>query len=411
MIRVRVTAVVFEAGEIFVKLPRTAFLTTALAAGAALGLAPVSPTALVAATPHAPASGGKVVGDLVYVTNHNQVHMVKVHANGSATGDTRIGPVTAATPGHTIQVQQLVGSGDGKWVAWLEASVKHTSAGYIENNSTVVLRNQVTGELTPLAGKATFPLGFAEDTLVALHEGVHNKIERVKLSPQPHYVATHESESASALTTYKHGVVESNIPHSASTEIREQLRLTNFKGKHRVLHTYAMGANDTRNLDEGFSSGDQRRLAVELGDHTDFGGVGPSSDVDEYHLGGAAHLTHLGHYGTASAGWRVQSISFAGSKDSVWTAWTSALTDTTVKAVVTRYSGGKWKLVRNHAVAVSGSESGWVVVQPGKYVPIQNDVAPQYQTKATGDALLMRPGHGQHTISGVKGTIFVWSRS
>jgi hypothetical protein len=307
-------------------------------------------------------------------------------------------------------VQELVGSGDGKWAAWREASVRHTSAGEVSKHATVVLRNQVNGRLTTLPGTSQYLLGFARDTLVTVKEGVHNRISRVKLSPQPHYETMRESEAASPLCTYRHGVVESYLPHSSSADLHEQLRLTSFQGRHHVLHTYVVSPGSTRTLDLGFTSGDQRRLAVELGDHTDFGGVGPSSLVDEYSLGGSHHVTHLGHYGTASAGWRVQSTTFAGQHDSVWTAWTSADQSPKVRAVVARYDGGQWKQVRNHAVAVTGSESGWLVAQPGMYVPIKNDVAPQYRTKATSAALLVRPGHGQQPLAGVKGTAFAWAR-
>jgi hypothetical protein len=353
-----------------------------------------------------PAASTAAVGHLLYVTNDNRLLEVSVDASGAATGMQQLAPVTEPTAGHFIQIDELSATGDGKWVAWREASTKKTKFGLLnQRNDAVILRNVNTGKNIIIKGKYGPLEGFAGDTLVSLAKG---GVAHLVLTPTPHFVTMHQSESASTLATYAKGIVEDHFIDPHSKQFHDQIRLTDFHGHHQPLHTYVAGNQTTRTPDLGWSSSDGKHVAIELGNHQDFGGIGPSSLLDVISLSGSHHITHLGHYGTAKAWWRVEQTAFAGSSDGVWAAWSATRDDVTVKAVVAQYAGGHWKLAEPDGIAVAANSAGWVVAGPGKYVNEPSVAAPQFITQATGPAVLIH-GSSKTQITGVEGTQFAWT--
>src|SRR5206468_1842064 len=132
---------------------------------------------------------------------------------------------------------------------------------------------------------------------------------------------------------------------------------------------------------------DGTRLVVERGDHTDFGGIGPSSLVDEFRLDATRARTPLGHFGTAKAAWRVGDVSFAWPNDEPWAVFQRA-TKTGARTAVAVFQHGKWRRIVPGGIAVAGNPDGYVVAQPGKYVLRRDGLG--YTRVPTGEALLVR---------------------
>jgi hypothetical protein len=180
--------------------------------------------------------------------------------------------------------------------------------------------------------------------------------------------------------------------------------LTSFGGTHTVLHGYVLAPTDYRAPDAAWTSPDGKHAVVERGNHQDFGGLGPSSLADEFHLTGTHARTQLGHYGTAKDAWRVGGVGFSGSSDSVWAMW-ERLTTTGATSVVARHGHSGWKPVASKGIAVAGNEHGDVIVQSGRWVPVSPDVQ-GYEPLPTGHAMLM---HGSSSVSlDAEGSVFDW---
>ena len=381
---------------------RTARLVTYLCAAIALGGMLSAPVAAASPSPGLPpelGAGSTVIGHLAFIANNQQVMEVEVEANGDTLGPHTVGPVTPIGSG-TTQVFDLMASGDGKWLAWEEQTVTKKP---FRVRTVLVLRRQSTGHTIHLStGQA--PLGFAGDRLVT-SSGTSTR--RLVLTPSPRLVKVPVARTAFPLAAYRHGVVEDNsLLAPPGPKLRtDQLALSSFGGKHRVLHNYVLSPTNYRDVDAAWVSGDGRRLVVERGNHQDFDGLGPSSLADAFRLTGHHARSTLGHYGSAKAMWRVGGVSFAGHTDQVWAMWERG-TRTGATSVVAVRRHGMWARVANRGIAVAGNHAGDVVVQAGKFVSVGSGGAPEFRTVATGHAMLH---HGTKTVAlKLAGTAFAW---
>jgi hypothetical protein len=353
--------------------------------------------AAVAASPRP--AGSPVVGHVVYFAKDGVVREAAVAANGTADTFQTVGPVTVPKAGQKVQVSDLVASGDGDWVAW-EENVTSGSGSHEKFVESVLVLRDVAGA-TNLHRKTTqAPVGFAGDALVTT-DGDHTKT--VDLQPSFHFDPVTDSQFP--LGTYPDGVVDGPVlTKPAGPRTTWEVRLTTFKGAHTVLHSYVRRPTDYQLPDAVWTSGDGKHLAVELGNHQDFGGLGPSSLLDEYSLTGAHHRSQLGHYGTPAAQWRVASVSYAGPSDTVWAAWERP-TKTGATGVVATFSEGNWQRVASNGIAVAASSAGYVVVQSGKFVEVGKDF-PEFNTVPTANAVLVH-GATSSTMN-LEGSAFVW---
>jgi hypothetical protein len=348
--------------------------------------------------PAVPAISSPIVGQLAYVTKSEQVRIATIAANGASSGLLIVGPVTKPPAKDKIQISDLMASGDGDWLAWVENVVKPTKHGALFLRSVLVLRNE-DGAVDHLKTEQS-PIGFAGDVLVTSDTSTTDTA-----SVQPTFHLVKFANDPFALTAAAKGVIDEQAVESPAGPARtDRLRLTTFAHAHTILHSYVLGSTNYRDLDQGWVSGDGKHLVIERGNHQDFGGLGPSSLADEFSLSGAFPRHQLGHVGTARAQWRMASISFAGGADQVWGIWDRAATHG-VKSVAATYSKGKWHTVQEQAIAVAGNKTGYVVVQPGKWVSIGRDF-PDYMTVPAGDPILV---HGTTTVViKTPGSAFAW---
>jgi hypothetical protein len=359
-----------------------------------------SPRQVQRVVPMHAGSSGAVAGSLALLTGSGHIETVKVRSNGATSTPTVIGPVATAPAGETIGVSGLTASGDGHWLAWSESAQKANGQ---STHSTLVIRHMTTGQVSTVK-TSDGPLGFAGDTLITTNgEGA----KRLILTPSPHLLKIKLPKQAfQVIAPAKHGVVALKIPRTPHADtITQDLITVGFGGQVTTIHDYAPISNDTAPIEDGWSSGDGQHLVIEHGDHTDFGGVGPSSQADELNPNHANSPTRIGHPGTAAADWRMEQTTFAGPHAEVYTVWMTAKSNTP-RPVVYRYASGGWQLVARHALVVAGNSGGYVVVQPGKYVQDPNIDFPAYDVVPTGDALLVR-GSAHQTL-GVSGTEFAW---
>jgi hypothetical protein len=379
------------------RIPRIAPYAIAAIALGALIAAP----AAVAASPRAPHAHPRIpiAGHIAYVTKDQKVDIAEVLSDGTAFDIQQVGPVTSVTSKQTLTIFDLVASGDGDWIAWVEQVLsKHP----FTVKTVLVLRQESSGTIWHLNTDQA-PVGFADDQLVT-ESG--DSAKRLDLQPTAHLVKIKGGQFPMA--AYPDGVIDTKnyqAPHGPKQTW--QLRLTSFKGVNTKLHNYVLGPTDYRYPDEAWVSSDNKHFVVELGNHQDFGGLGPSSLTDEYSLTGSHTRSRLGHYGSNAAQWRVAGVSFAGASDAVWAVWERA-TKHGATSVLAERAHGTWTLVTNHGIAVAGNAAGYVISQPGKYVVVDKDddgMAPV----PTGDAKLIS---GSTTLTtNVEGSAFVWVSS
>jgi hypothetical protein len=362
-----------------------------LAAGLAVLAAPAGLPAVAGAS-HAPDRRASV-GHLAFLTNGGAIDLANVRPDKKVIGKVKIGPVQTSTTAHpvTVTVGSLVASGDGKWLAWQENRTTSSS----RFSSTLVLRNQISG-VVRTAKTNREPVGFAGDTLLSFNRHV------VKVVVVGHTLKFVRVAGSFPITTYRHGVVDM---HLNSTDTAERLLLTSMSGHRTVLHRYTdIGPPDYRETSQAWVSADGKKLVVERGDHQDFGGLGPSSVVDEYNLHGSHARTTLGHVGKLHAEWRLGDVGFRGANDRVWAVW-HALGRHGVRTVLTHVVGGHWVINDHHDIDVAANRAGYLVVQSGKYV-LQNPNDNFYARRATGDVMVV---HRQGArFSSVRGTQFFW---
>jgi hypothetical protein len=355
----------------------------------------IAPPAVAAS--HATPEASQVVGHLAYLTKHHQVKVVQVSSSGATSHSKRIGPVTKAPANGSIAINSFVSSGDGDWIAWQEIATKHNGAP-AKAKPVLVLRSLNPRHVYTFH-TGNYPVGFALDRLVVFN-GRHTSL--VDVSPTPQFEQV--PGNLYPLTTYDRGTVNvKTLTKPPGKRNTDQLRLTTFNGATRVLHNYVMSPKSARIPDLGFVSSDGEHLVVERGDHTDFGGIGPSSLTDEYRLSNHYARTSLGHYGTAKAAWRIGDVSFAGPADQPWALWERATRKGATSVVaVQRHSG--WHRVLGHGIAVSGNSGGYVVTQAGRYVFDHDGL--QFTRVPIGPAML---NHGKAASPlHIKGSQFAW---
>jgi hypothetical protein len=345
------------------------------------------------------------VGRLAFVTNAGQVEIATVSANGTTGAPKVIGPITPSTAGDTIEIESLTSSADGRWLAWTESKVKAaTTSGATQVHSELVLRDLRSGHTFSLTSQTT-PLGFVHNTLVTTR--YEQQGFRLKLTPKPHLVRIRvHLRYPTILATNRTGIVVLTNPRASRDSLSiDRLSRVSFGGVARTIHRYVHSSSSLAPLELAWTSPDGTQLVVEHGDHTDFGGVGPSSRADELNPNTASSPTALGHPGTAKAAWRMEQTTFAGKRNSIYTVWMTAHSSAPHPVVAT-YSHGSWHRVLNHALVVAGNRSGYVAVQPGKYVQDPAVDFPAYDIKAVGGAVLVHGGT-RHTLS-IGGTELAW---
>jgi hypothetical protein len=172
-----------------------------------------------------------------------------------------------------------------------------------------------------------------------------------------------------------------------------------------VLHRYTdIGPPDFRETSQAWTSPDGKKLVVERGDHQDFGGLGPSSVVDEFDLHGSHARTTLGHVGALHAEWRLGDVAFRGPSDQVWAVW-HRLGRHGVRTLLTHVKNGHWVVNDHRDIDVAANRAGYLLVQPGKYV-LQNPNDNFYARRATSDAFVVN--HQAARFSSIRGTQFLW---
>jgi hypothetical protein len=375
-------------------------IATCSIAAVALGGVLAAPSA-VAASPRGTGSSPRipVAGHIAYLTKDQKVDIASVLSDGQTFGVTQVGPVTSITSKQTLAVFDLVASGDGAWIAWVE---QVTSKHPFTVKTVLVLRQESSGTIWHLTTSEA-PVGFADDQLVT-ENGDTTKL--LDLEPSAHLVKVKGGQFPMA--AYPKGVIDTKTllaPRGPKQTWR--LRLTTFKGVNTVLHNYVLGPTDYRIPDDAWVSSDNDHFVVELGNHQDFGGLGPSSLADEYALTGTHKRTKLGHYGTAAADWRIGDVSFAGGSDQVWAMWERA-TAHGATSVVAVHEAGTWAPVTTHGIAVVGNAAGYVISQPGKFVVV-NKHDDGMTPVPTGNALLIN-GSSTMTLQ-AEGSAFVWVAS
>jgi hypothetical protein len=370
----------------------------ALIAGVATGVA--APHRGVARPDAATAIATGKPGHLAYVTADNRVESATISVSGNAVGVTNLGPVTNASGHHQILIQSFLGAGNGNWLAWQEVTAKRSGTP-TGATPTLVLREVNPSNVFELKTD-DIPLGFAGNHLITY--GAHTDL--VSLTPTVHL---HRLAVAGyPLAPAPNGVVSvkalSPPPGTATTR---QVRVTSLDGSAQLVHNYVVSPKDTALPATAYASPDLNRLIVELGDHTDFGGIGPSSLVDEYPLDGGMTKVRLGHYGSAAKQWRVGGASFIRKADKPVVLWERATKHGAVGVVAVYRHNKKWTPLLTHAIAVAGNRSGYAVVQGGRYVFSHDGEA--VTRVPIGDAILL--GGAQAKVMGIGGSAFAWIRS
>jgi hypothetical protein len=376
---------------------RISRVATYSAALIALGGLVTVPAAIAASQhPARPSAASPVIGHIGYLSGE-KVKIATVHANGKTSGVATVGPVTKVKSPHHVQIFDLIASSDGAWMSWQEIVFAHN--GDEIGTARLVLRQQSTGKIHRFMTEQS-PVGFSSDQLITF-DG--NSVRRLDLTPSPHFVK--EFSDIFPLAAYAHGVVETdNSSAPKGLDQTWKVELHSFAGAHAVLHSYVLGPTTYSIPDQAWVSNDGKHVVIERGDHTDFGGLGPSSLADEFRLTGSHKRNGLGHYGTAGAKWRVASVSFAGPKDQVWAEWERETAHGAVSVVAVRRDG-TWAPVTNHGIAVAGNRAGYVITQPGKWVSVGTD-SPVFDTVPTSQAKL-RHGSTVRTLR-AEGSVFVW---
>jgi hypothetical protein len=359
-----------------------ALAVTAYAAGA------FGPAAAVPASAPRAAAAAQPDHHLAYLNANSALVEVAVAADGTVSGRQTL----------ARKVYSVVGSGDGKWLAWTSNTT---------TPPTITVRNTTSGkDITFRSNKQL--VAFAGDSLIA----TYNKTSRLVLrgNAKPRFVAVPHSLTPSGGTP-RHVVTSTFNHHSTGGE----LRLVSFGGHITVLHRYSdFGQPNYRDIAQSWTSPDQSRFVVERGNHQDFYGLGHSSLMDEYGLGSSHPRTQLGHYGSSKLVWRVATATFVGGADEPWAAWEAPVNHhlNDIKADVAAYRHGHWVLIQHGAIAVAGDTDGDVVVQPGAYQK-GHGPDPYPQSAPSSDALFQAGAGGAPSttsvpLQGVQGIDFWW---
>jgi hypothetical protein len=348
--------------------------------------------------PSAPSVGSHgVVGHLAYVAKNSTVYTVAVKGSGNTLGQSKIGPVSNPPPGRKLAIYGLTASSDGKYVAWQETVVKDNGEP-TRATPTLVLRGLRPSMVWSIKS-GSFPLGFGSDDQLVVYG---DRASVLVLTPTPHLEPVPGGRYPMAV--YPDGVVENNPLRTPSgPKITEQIRLSSFTGERTTIHNYVLSPSNPHIPEGAYVSPDGKRLIIERGDHTDFGGIGPSSAVDEFMLNGSRTRTKLGHFGTAKAMWRVGDVSFAWPNDEPWVVFQRA-TKAGAQTAIGVFQHGEWRKIVPRGIAVAASDDGFVAAQPGKYVFDADGLG--ITRVPTGDALLL---HDTVTkVLGIQASALVW---
>lgn len=352
--------------------------------------------ALSASTAPSVGSHG-VVGHVAYVAKNSNIYTVAVKGSGNTLGQSKIGPVSNPPSGRKLAIYGLTASSDGKYVAWQESVVKRNGEP-TGATPTLVLRGLQPSKVWSMK-TGSYPLGFGgSDQLVVYGD----RASVLTLTPTPHLEPVPGGRYPMAV--YPDGVVENNpLRTPPGPKITEQIRLSTFDGDRTTVHNYVLSPSNPRIPEGAYVSPDGKRLIIELGDHTDFGGIGPSSAVDEFALNGSGRRTRLGHFGTAKAMWRVGDVSYAWPNNEPWVVFERA-TKTGAQTAIGVYQHDEWRKIVPRGIAVAGNAGGFVVAQPGRYV--FNPDGEGLRRVPTGDALLL---HGTVTkVLGIQASALAW---
>ncbi|MBV9484421.1 MAG: hypothetical protein JO246_00025 [Frankiaceae bacterium] len=356
----------------------------------------VSPAAIATTQAGQSATASARVGRVAFVDGrHVATAVVKV--TGNTTHETTIGPITHAPAKRRIAIQAFVGSDDGHWVAWLETITKRDGSSTAAR-PTLVVRTFAPDQVYEVKTTA-LPLGFASDKLVVYNHG-HASYVDLKTSATFHKIPGTVFPQAA----YPGGVVNLKaLTSPPGPKNTEQLRLTAFDGSAQIVHNYVLKPSNAHLPERSFVSPDGKVLAVERGDHTDFGGIGSTSIIDEFSLHGPRDRRTIGHYGSAKKQWRVGAMSFAWKNNEPWVVWERA-TRTGAASVLAVYQHDRWKRIIKHGIAVLGARNGFVIAQAGKYVFNRDGLG--FVRKPTGDAMLLH----DHVVKvmGIQGSAFAW---
>jgi hypothetical protein len=360
-----------------------------------------------------PAAAAPVpVGHVVYVTANGVLKVTAVMSNGDHTDPVRLAPVTKVDPPKTVTVAGLVVSADKNRIAWSERIAKPSQKyGELVTGARIAVRNMYSGRTITLRSNDV-PLGFAGSTLVTV--GAYNK--RLVKKPTPHLVRI--PGETYAVATWAKGIVDvaSTVPVNSKKHVEiDRLRLTTFDGHHTLLHKYEVGMqyrSAAANVDAVSPNG--RKLLVELGNHQDFEGLGGSSNFDTFSMHGAHTRHQLGHYGTSKAKWRLVGTTFVGAGTTPWLAVHSAPKRSksgdyyVVRGFVVSYAHGKWTRQDDHAIAVAGTATGYLVIQDGEWQPVEGSEIGEYKP-VPGGYLQVRGPQGGHYLKGIKAVEMVWA--
>lgn len=355
-------------------------------------------TQSVDAAPAARLTGSPAsVGQLAYVAASGELDLVAIAADGSVTSSEKIGPVTTVAAGGTVTVYGPVSSPGGQWLAWGESdqSGSHYS-------SWVVLRSQADGSTEKIntSKNEAGPLGFVGQRLVI--SNFNGRAWVVQPGTRPTLKLLLSSLKNTYYGTDRGGVVyESGFALPGHPERIELLRLN---GHSTLLHTFPGSMFTRRNapLEQGWVASDGSKAVFEQGDHTDFGGVGPTSVAFAVSGLHASTATRLGHPGGATPIRRMEGLSFAA--DTPYGVWSIAQEQTPTGAVYVD-NGHGWQLYASDSLVVAGNSAGAVITQPAKYVDAGVE-APAFNIQPTDNAVLHIAG-ATETVQ-IQATAMVW---
>jgi hypothetical protein len=337
------------------------------------------------------------VGRLAYVAESGKLKLAAIGANGVITSSRTIGPVTKAPKGGTVTVFGPVASPGGGWVAWSEGGQSRTSV-----SSWIVLRRHGDGhpERINTSKNGAAPIGFVGQQLVV---GTYGKAWVVKTGAHPHLklIAKSRKESTffaadKAGVVYERGFGLQGKP--------EHIDLLTISGHSRTLHTFpgSMFNGEHAPLEQGWADPDGSYVVFEQGDHTDFGGVGPTSEAFVISGVRASKAVRLGHPGGSSPVRRMEDTSFGA--DAPYSVWATITAHVPTGSIYSDHGHG-WQLYAKNSLVVAANLAGAVMTQPAKYVSVGGG-APNYDIKPTGDAVLHADG-ASHTVH-LRATAMVW---
>jgi hypothetical protein len=369
----------------------------------ALLLAVVMPTVFLmqsaAASPAASSAGSSAtVGQLAYVTASGDLDLATIDADGTVTSSRSIGPVTTVPSGGTVTIFGPLASAGGGWVAWTEED----QAG-VHYSSWIVLRRHGDGPPIKISTSKNdaSPTGFVGQHLVVSNFDGKAWVVETGTEPTLKLLASSRVDSTffgtdRAGVVYEHGFGLPGKP--------EQIELLSLGGHSTLLHTFpgSMFKGERAPLEQGWADPDGSEVVFEQGDHTDFGGVGPTSEAFSISGVHASRAVALRHPGAASPIRRMEGSSFAA--DTPYSVWTTTDSQTPAGSVYFD-SGHGWQLYASDSLVVAGNRAGAVITQPSKYVDAGLDF-PAYNVEPTGNAVL-HVGGATQTVP-IQATAMVW---